>query len=200
MGTRGATGVRICGVDKISYNHFDSYPDGLGDKMVADIRRLLRDPGLDGMRKLATEMRLVNGEAEKPTPADVAKLKRFTDLGVSRQSEDDWYCLTRRAHGRLADTLKSGIMIDAASFMADSLFCEYAYVVNLDDVAFEVYRGFQKEPHTKGRYAAMPIRDEVGRKARCSTVYYPVALVGSFDLADIPKNWAAQALPPEADE
>ena len=30
MGTRGAYGFRINDKDKVTYNHFDSYPDGFG--------------------------------------------------------------------------------------------------------------------------------------------------------------------------
>lgn len=86
-------------------------------------------------------------------------------------------------------TLDAGVMIDSAGFLADSLFCEWAYVINLDDCVLEVYRGFQSEPHSKGRYAApsgcsvyyLPARDG------CS-VYHPVALVASLPLDDLPKK------------
>lgn len=34
MSTRGAYGFRIDGQDKITYNHFDSYPDSLGVNLL----------------------------------------------------------------------------------------------------------------------------------------------------------------------
>lgn len=35
MATRGVCGVRVNGVDKLSYNHNDSYPGGIGRAVVA---------------------------------------------------------------------------------------------------------------------------------------------------------------------
>lgn len=34
MGTRGLYGIRKDGVDKVTYNHFDSYPEYLGKNML----------------------------------------------------------------------------------------------------------------------------------------------------------------------
>ena len=34
MGTRGLYGFRKNGIDKLTYNHLDSYPDWLGKKVV----------------------------------------------------------------------------------------------------------------------------------------------------------------------
>lgn len=180
MGTRGAMGVRIDGQDKVSYCHFDCYPEGLGQSMVRDIRALLRDPGLDGFRRLARELRLVN-ETDRASDEDVKLYGKFSDPGVGSRDSHDWYVLLRKLQGELKSTLKTGVMIDNHRFLADSLFCEYAYIVNLDEATFEVYRGFQSHKHDKGRYAGL-------------------ALVGTFDLADIPSNWDKQAFPDEEEE
>jgi hypothetical protein len=85
-------------------------------------------------------------------------------------------------------------MLNAFDFIRDSLFCEYAYVVNLDDGLFEVYEGFQREPHDKGRYAAIePDPEDVEHWQAChGHNWYPCALVGSFPLRAIPDDWAAQ--------
>jgi hypothetical protein len=46
MGTRGLFGFRCDGTDKLAYNHLDSYPDCLGEKMLTCIReQLLQDYG-----------------------------------------------------------------------------------------------------------------------------------------------------------
>lgn len=38
MGTRGFVGFVIDGQEKIGYNHFDSYPDGLGVDVLSWLR------------------------------------------------------------------------------------------------------------------------------------------------------------------
>lgn len=42
----------------------------------------------------------------------------------------------------------------AVDFMADSVFCEYAYILNLDTEELEYYRGRNTDPHAAGRYTA----------------------------------------------
>jgi hypothetical protein len=105
-------------------------------------------------------------------------LSGFTDLGVSRRSDDDWYCLLRKTQGNPALILKSGYILDSSDFMADSLFCEWGYIANFDDNVLEVYRGFQHTKHNKGRYANMQTEKDSG--------YKPVALIGTipFDLIE----------------
>jgi hypothetical protein len=190
MGTRGAMGVRIDGVDKIAYNHFDSYPCGLGDSIVADLKAMLSDPGIGGIRHLARALRLVD-EGSEATAEEQAKFGRFMDGGVGSKKPEDWYVLLRELQGELKGTLQAGVMIDGHEFMADSLFCEWAYVVNLDESTFEVYRGFQHHAHKLGRYCDRQVPE------RQSGEYHPVALVGTFPLDAIPENWKDIVDPPE---
>lgn len=42
---------------------------------------------------------------------------------------------------------------DYKDFLKDSLFCEYAYIINLDSGMLEFYTGFNKDPNAPGRYA-----------------------------------------------
>jgi len=42
----------------------------------------------------------------------------------------------------------------AVDFMADSVYCEYAYILNLDTEELEFYRGGNTNPDAAGRYAA----------------------------------------------
>lgn len=113
---------------------------------------------LETVREKAEQLRVVSDE--KPTAEDIDRLKPYTDLGVSEQSTDDWYCLTRKAHGSLQLMLTCGYVEDSSAFPLDSLFCEWAYMIDFDASVFEVYQGFQKSLPTKGRWAGRPTAEE----------------------------------------
>lgn len=64
---------------------------------------------------------------------------------------------------------------DASSFVSEGLFCEWAYIINLDNRSLEIYSGFHA-PQGQGRYNQTP--------QECSKRYGGVALVCdiSFDI------------------
>ena len=43
-------------------------------------------------------------------------------------------------------------MTNDISFIRNSLYCQYAYIVNLDEGVLECYVGFQKKPQKENRY------------------------------------------------
>lgn len=157
MGTRGAMGFRYKETDHITYNHFDSYPDGpgLGGKMCdfcADIREQLEET-----RAKVDLLQQVKEDA-LPTDEQVAHLAPYTDNRVSSPA-DWWYRMLRKAQGKPAAMLDARYYVAASDFLSDSLFCEYAYIVNLDTEKLECYRGFQDAQHAKGRYASCEFSD-----------------------------------------
>jgi len=95
VSTRGCFGFHRNGKDELYYNHWDSYPDGLGRAFISYLK------GKD---------------------------------------EDNW----------IGEILANP---DARNdeFIRDSLYCEYAYILNKDTNELEVYRGFQESP-PEGRY------------------------------------------------
>jgi hypothetical protein len=82
--------------------------------------------------------------------------------------------------------LQAGIIVDGSGYPVDSLVSEWGYLIDLDTATFEVYRGFQNQAHTAGRFAHRPPAHEN---------YYPVALVASWPLADLPDRASFLALP-----
>ena len=190
MGTRGALGFRIDGKDKIAYNHFDSYPSGLGAAVAKFLVKAASTRA--GLARLQAKARLLQAipKDSKPTPEDIKRCAKYTDLGVSNQSTDDWYCLLRNAQGNPAAMLQVQKYEDSASFMLDSLFCEYAYIINLDENVLEFYRGFQDLPHDKGRYAK-DLSMMNAKLAENRSTYFPVALLRTFRLNRIPKSIVA---------
>lgn len=165
MGTRGAFGFRIDGVDKLSYNHFDSYPDGLGSEVIDQVKAVLATTKLGDMIENVRGIRQVD-QSDDPTPEDVEKYGALSNSGVSTGA--DWHSLLRNAQGRV-DLLLDGsldVMTDGNSFVVDSLFCEYAYILDLDTTAdrfcLEFYTGFNKDPEAPGRYAQLRDGDYCG--------------------------------------
>lgn len=183
IGTRGVIGVIVDGIAKVTYNHFDSYPDGLGVATLVPLR--LRAEGGGEWQELvdkAREMRLIDESGPAPTPEDIIALAKYLDLRVGEQSPQDWYALMRGMQGKLLTNLETGYMLDAADFPLDSLFCEWGYVLNLDAMTFEVYEGFQHHPHNEGFWAGKAVTGGASR----SREYHPIRLVQSWPLADLP--------------
>lgn len=186
MGTRGACGWRKGGIDKVSYNHFDSYPEGLGEDVVEFIKN---HKGTDGY-KLQCEVFdkiVLVGEQTVPTKEQIEECKGYLDLGVSGQSDQDWYCLLHEAQGDLGAYTDEGLkyMTDSSGFLTDSLFCEWAYIINLDTNRLGVYKGFNNDRNAKGRYAAL------GEYKAGTDIYYGVALIVEIPLdvvANFPKE------------
>lgn len=76
MGTRGLYGFHKNGIDKLTYNHLDSYPDSLGKKIV----EFCKCAGRDGMNSLFDHIELVSEDA-KPTQKQIEYCMAH-DLGV----------------------------------------------------------------------------------------------------------------------
>jgi len=143
MGTRGLWGFYYKKKDKLTYNHFDSYPTGLGQT----IKEFIGSHSIQELKKIASKIRVVDGD-NTPTPAQIRECNKFTNLSVSKQNIKEWYCLLRDSQGEPESYVKGKLryMIDSKAFIKDSLFCEYAYIINLDTKKLEIYLGFQKKP------------------------------------------------------
>lgn len=182
MGTRGFIGFVVDGTEKIAYNHFDSYPGGLGVEVLG----WLRKAHIGGARRLAGELRVVD-ESTAPTADDVEKLRPYANTRVGTQTLDDWYVLLRGTQGNPAAMLDAGVILDGSDFPLDSVFAEYGYLVDFDAKTFEAYRGFQKEKHDKGRFADREPHVPEYRKGQ-PIEWWPCALVASWPLDALPTD------------
>lgn len=168
MGTRGCYGLYKNGVTKATYNHFDSYIGGLGK----DILDFVANTSIPIMNKIFDKIELVR-EDSIPTIEQIENCQDFTDLSVSSQNIMDFYCLLRNAQGDL-NAYKTDLkyMIDSKEFLGNSLFCEYAYIINLDKNVLEFYKGFNKVPQNN-RYSKFA--DEKEKYKECKLVAeYPL--------------------------
>ena len=145
MDTRGLWGFYKGGITKATYNHCDSYPQGLGN----DILKLISKTCNEKLNGVFNKIVMVN-EDKSPSKKNIEKYSKYLNLNVNEQTAKDWYCLLRETHGNPFVYLDDvDHMIDSKDFIHDSLFCEYAYIINLDENVLEFYTGFNKTPQPK---------------------------------------------------
>ena len=179
MSTRGIYGFRISGQDKATYSHSDSYPTWLGNSIM----QFIHDTPEKELREIAARIELIK-EDNEPTPEQINELKQYADLSVSTGSLKEWYCLMRRTQGDLT-SYKNGLrlMIDSQMFLRDSLYCEWGYIINIDNETLEIYRGFntRKTAVKWGRYACLSVDEKPNGRRK----YYGVTLLKAINLSHI---------------
>lgn len=176
MGTRGLAGFRLNSTDYLQYSHNDSYPNALGKQFSS---RLSKFQAGD-LRALVENVRVIDQDVveKEPSPEDWEKYKQFADESLNRKS---WYVLLRNLQHDPITSIEAGVILLYNSFINDSLFCEWAYIANLDTEKLEIYKGFQTEIHTSGRY---------GTEVPNNMSYYPCALIKEIPFSDLENfNW-----------
>ena len=177
MGTRGFVGVAVDGEVKITYNHWDSYPGGLGAELLEALHKRLNGGDdldqaltLPELAQKARDLKMVDEDAQ-PGSTELALFARYADANVGGTFDkptdgtvQNYYQLLRKLQGNLLGLLDLGVATDAHEFYLDSLFCEYGYLLDFDAGTFQVYEGFQTQRHDKGRWAGLPTDEEITAK------------------------------------
>lgn len=146
MGTRGAVGFILKGENYITFNSMDSYPSGLGKEVI----EFIKENNLCELKETVSELKVVDDNA-KPTPREFNVCASIYNKSTA---PDSWFELLQGLNG-IEALVKVPYMLDYSYFLYDSLFCEWAYIVNFDTKKLEVYKGANKTIG-KGRYADIP--------------------------------------------
>jgi hypothetical protein len=141
VSTSGVVGFRLYDQDKGVYNQCDSYPSELGWKVMCFVRDIQSTTAL---KQAAIFL----------TPGDP----------VDEKCVDGGYELFEAISKH---TPGSQITINENSgFLGNSLFCKWAYIINLDLDLLEVYKGPNNDPHATGRYSHLCDEDVVNNEYR----------------------------------
>ena len=181
MGTRHLTCVFKDGKFKVAqYGQWDGYPSVAGETIFNFIRKNY-DP--ERFAKAVDNCRVATEKGIDDLWVDCG-----AEPGADSVSPGVSYKFTRKypelSRDTGADILwliqeRGGVYLKLEpEFGAESLFCEWAYVLDLDANRLEVYKGFNtsKTAHGCGKFARFKGSDEK---------YKPVKLVRSYNISDI---------------
>lgn len=175
MGTRNLIAVQKGGKYKVAqYCQWDGYPEGQGVEVLNFARKL-------------KSLRFRAEFEDKVEAAEVASIDYVEGI---IKSVPDWNKsnpeLSRDTGAEILPLIMRsppGLKLeDNISFAKDSLFCEWAYVLDLDNGTFECYKGFNKTPLTP--------QDRFYFDNHSYNGYYAVRLVDGarWNLNDLPTN------------
>jgi hypothetical protein len=187
MGTRNLTAVVVDGQFKVAqYGQWDGYPEGQGLTILNFLKNF--NEALFRKRLEATRF-VTNEEVHGWYIAAGSGGAQFVTSDVQDRVMEAHPYISRDHGGeilRLIAESEGPVEIqDSSDFVADSLFCEWAYVVDLDQRTLEVYEGCNHHPVPAGeRFSEVTPceRDAGGSK------YYPVRLKKAFNLDALPSQ------------
>ena len=166
MGTRNLTIAIVDGHVKIAqYGQWDGYPTGVGMSIQEFLKSTL---SLDnGLEKMKCNLKYLEWFTKEDNLDDL-DIKKFPQLSRDTGAE-----ILSHVFNALVTKV-----VDYSSFACESLFCEYAYVLDFDKETVEVYKGFNKSPLTEtDRFFYL-------QKEPPEDGYYPVRLFKAFSFKE----------------
>lgn len=196
MGTRHLIAVQKNGEYKIAqYGQWDGYPSGQGVRVL----QFLRDMDAEVFKRNLDTTRFIDEDELTERWRDVgADDSGFVSLDISDKFRAKYPENSRDTGAGILDLVaeKQGLgLYNHIDFAQDSLFCEWAYVVDLDNNTFEVFEGFNRHEVTEGRFAGP-------KESGHDKSYGPVRLAHRWPLGSLPTDEAflAVLVPQEQDE
>jgi hypothetical protein len=191
MGTRNVTIVINKGKTVIAqYGQWDGYPSGQGET----IREFLKTADIAKFREKLKDVRWIN-KAKRNEINEWFKSIGCADGWMNMEQAELYHkaypLLTRDNGAKVLEMIYAMPEGEIAwiennrAFVADGLFCEWAYVVDLDKEVLEVYEGFNKTPLEKGqrfRQYQPKDYDSIGEK------YFPARCIKKFKFSELPDN------------
>lgn len=199
MGTRHLTIVQKDNQYKVvQYGQWDGYPEGQG----ATILKFLRKMNVEKFEKQLERITVINEKMRKLSKLIDKVFEKVNNQYQLDSKANDWksdktrnltadekflyQCFTRDTGGKILDVIYNApkdapiYLSHDLEFAGDSLFCEWAYVVNLDEMTLEVYRGFNFVPLEVGeRFSGIKPTDN-------SYGYKQIKLLKTYSLKRLP--------------
>lgn len=192
MGTRHLTVVQIDGQYRVAqYGQWDGYPEGQGAIVLEFLKNWDRERFT---AKVRASQWISDAELKALWKEAGAKDDEpGVTLDVSEKFGKKYPHLSRDCGAKVLGIIEAspdGIKLrDTISFAADSLFCEWAYVIDLDKDVLEVFGGFNKAPIASDeRFFGWEEKypEETPEHQRNPREYWPVKLLARYPLNALP--------------
>lgn len=188
MGTRNLTAVYYNGEYRIAqYGQWDGYPEGQGHTVL----EFLNNPKVDleKFKEYLMKLSWITEEEYRTRWAEAGANpdSDFVDMKIAEDFRELYPELSRDTGAGVLERVyeKKGELKlqNNIEFAQDSLFCEWAYVIDLDANTLEVYRGFVLEPiEGDERF----FNEEPPEKNKTGNTYYPISLFHRYSLEELP--------------
>lgn len=196
MGTRNLTMVIHQGKTRVAqYGQWDGYVEGQGHTILEFLKRLKKNKTTESFKKHLLKVKFIDEKKRLEIDAfieGIGSKNGWLDMEQSAKLHKAYPLLSRDNGAEILELVHKeknpdNLWVnDSTNFAADSLFCEYAYVIDFDKNVLEVYKGFVKTP--LGKNQRFNFLNEIAEKDRDNErdIYYPVRMAASFSLTKLP--------------
>lgn len=183
MGTRHLIAVVKDGQYKVAqYGQWDGYPSGQG----AVVLDFLLNADLSRFATQIEQVSFISNEElqDRWVECGAKRDQEWVSMDISNAFSECYPENSRNTGARLLSLIQEATrpikISNSLEFAADSLFCEWGYVIDLDTYTLEVYRGFNEEPleHHERFYFMQKEPSE----------YYPIRHFATFSLHALPNE------------
>lgn len=193
MGTRNLTVVFMDGEYRVAqYGQWDGYPEGQGLTCLRFLRDQMNEKDF---RDALSHIKYIDDEKLQKIWIDYG-MDAYGSIPIKdanrfRQTFPEF---SRDTGAKILSMIQdnkitSNCLEDCLTFAADSLFCEWAYVVDFDKRTFEVYKGFNKTPLEKSdRFYFLREYESDDEYSDKPYRYHGVKLAKKFSLDDLPED------------
>lgn len=198
MGTRNLIAVMVNGEYKVAqYGQWDGYPDGQGVTVLSFLRK---EENIHKLKEKLSNVRFLDEEKDKEL---IEEYDKAAEADTRTDEQKRWFkqFLSRDVCAKILQNIidsddKEILLQNCIEFSGDSLFCEWAYVIDFDKNTLEVYRGFNKETILTEEDRFFEYDQDHPHRTR---KYYPVKLMKCYALDKLPtkKVFLIELLPDE---
>jgi len=180
MGTRNLTCVVSGGAYRVAqYGQWDGYPEGQGVKIL---NFLSAEGNIGKLKSAMTRVRFLDPEGRDKEFVELYNKNApewSNDPDNRTEDQKRWFetFANRDIGGDILETVGSAddaemLLRNSLNFAGDSLFCEWAYVVDLDKGTFEIYKGFNKKALSEEeRFAGIECDDAEFKQVRHAVTF-----------------------------